>query len=100
MPGLELQHKSIDRPPCFDRWINLKDDAVYRRHYHREPRGGLRACVESTGAAWEGRAHNGLADSINTAKIVRDMVRTGFRFTRSTRGLGRDGVPFGQVQKR
>lgn len=69
---------------------------MYKRHYHREPRGGLRTCVESVGACWEGRAHNGLIDSINTAKIVRHMVQTGFRFTRSTRGLDRDGVPFGQ----
>lgn len=92
---LELAYKSIDLPPCFDRWINLKDDSVFRRHYGRRPRGGLRACVESVGATWEGRAHNGLVDSINTAKIVRDMARTGFRFVRSTRGLDRDGLPFG-----
>ena len=96
---MELHHKSIDLPPCFDRWINLKDDSVFQKHYHREPRGGLRTCVESVGAKWEGRAHNGLVDSINTAKIVRDMVRTGFRFTRSTRGLDRNGVPFGRQQK-
>ena len=58
--GMELQHKSIDLPPCFDRWVNLKDDSVFQKHYHREPRGGLRTCVESVGAKWEGRAHNGL----------------------------------------
>ena len=97
--GKELQHKSIDLPPCFDRWVNLKDDSVFQKHYHREPRGGLRTCVESIGARWEGRAHNGLVDSINTAKIVRDMVRTGFRFTRSTRGLDCNGVPFGRQQR-
>jgi len=93
--GLELQHKSIGLPPCFDRWINLKDDSMFKRHFGHEPRGGLRACVESVGASWEGRAHNGLVDSINTAKIVRCMVQTGFRFTRSTRGLDKDGLPFG-----
>ncbi|KAL7547903.1 hypothetical protein ACHAWF_016793 [Thalassiosira exigua] len=93
---LELKHKRIDLPRCFDRWINLKDDAVFKRHYRREPRGGLRSCVESIGADWEGRAHNGLVDSINTAKIVRHMVQTGFRFVRSTRGFDRNGVPFGQ----
>lgn len=93
---LELQHKQIDLPSCFQQWINLKEDAMFKRHYHREPRGGLRTCVESVGAIWEGRAHNGLIDSINTAKIVRHMVQTGFRFTRATRGLDRFGVPFGQ----
>ena len=92
----ELQHKSIELPSCFDRWINLKSDSMFKKHYGREPRGGLRSCVESVGATWEGRAHNGLIDSFNTAKIVRHMVQTGFRFTRPTRGLGKDGVPFGQ----
>jgi inhibitor of KinA sporulation pathway (predicted exonuclease) len=98
----ELAFKSIAFPPCFDRWINLKNDSVFKRHYGREPRGGLRACVESAsvGASWQGRAHNGFVDSVNTAKIVRHMVQTGYRFTRSTRGLDRNGVPFGQAAKR
>lgn len=92
----ELQYKHIPLPTCFDKWINLKSDSMFKKHYGREPKGGLRACVEAVGATWEGRAHNGLIDSINTAKIVRHMVQTGFRFVRSTRGLGKDGVPFGQ----
>ena len=95
----ELQYKSIQLPPCFDKWINLKCGSVFKKHYGREPRGGLRSCVESVGAIWEGRAHNGLVDSINTAKIVRHMVQTGFRFTKSTRGLGKDGVPFGRKKR-
>jgi inhibitor of KinA sporulation pathway (predicted exonuclease) len=92
----ELQHKGIQLPPCFDRWINLKCNSMFKKHYGREPRGGLRACVESVGARWHGRAHNGLVDSFNTAKIVRHMVQTGFRFTRATRGLDKNGVPFGE----
>jgi inhibitor of KinA sporulation pathway (predicted exonuclease) len=97
----ELEYKSIRLPPCFDRWINLKHDSIYKKHYCREPKGGLRACVESIGTlTWEGRAHNGFVDSVNTAKIVRHMIQTGFRFTRSTRGLDRDGVPFGQKKMR
>ncbi|CAB9528094.1 ERI1 exoribonuclease 2 [Seminavis robusta] len=95
----ELQYKQIKLPECFDRWINLKCDSMFPKHYGREPRGGLKACVESVGATWEGRAHNGLVDSLNTAKIVRHMVQTGFRFTRATRGLDKDGIPFGQKQK-
>ena len=66
----ELQLKSIRLPPCFYRWINLKHDSMYKKHYGREPKGGLRACVERIGSTWEGRAHNGLIDSYNTAKIV------------------------------
>ena len=95
----ELDYKSIRLPPCFDRWINLKSDSMFKKHYGREPRGGLRACVESVGATWEGRAHNGLVDSLQTAKIVRHMVQTGFRFTRPTRGLGKDGIPFGHKKR-
>jgi len=93
---LELQYKSINLPQCFDSWINLKDDSIFKRQYRRKPRGGLRSCVESVGMKWEGRAHNGLVDSINTAKIVRDMVQSGFRFTKTTRGLDKEGIPFGQ----
>ena len=95
----ELQYKHIPLPACFDKWINLKCDSMFTKHYGREPRGGLRKCVESVGATWEGRAHNGLVDSINTAKIVRHMVQTGFRFTRATRGLDKDGIPFGQKRR-
>ena len=90
---LELEYKSIRLPPCFDRWINLKHDSIYRKHYCREPKGGLRACVESIGTLiWAGRAHNGFIDSVNTAKIVRHMIQT--------RGLDRNGVPFGQTKIR
>uniref|UniRef100_A0A7S1BK40 Exonuclease domain-containing protein n=1 Tax=Corethron hystrix TaxID=216773 RepID=A0A7S1BK40_9STRA len=96
---MELAHKSIDLPQCFHQWINLKDAAIYRRHYGREPKGGLRACVESTGFRFEGRAHNGLVDSINTAKIVRHMVQTGFRFVRTTQGLDKNGLPFGAASR-
>ena len=95
----EIEFKSLDLPPCFDRWINLKNDSIFKKHYGREPRGGLRKCVESVGCVWEGRAHNGLVDSFNTAKIVQHMVQTGFRFTRATRGLNRNGVPFGQAKR-
>ena len=95
---LELHYKSIKLPSCFDRWINLKDDSMFKKHFRREPRGGLKSCVESVGANWGGRAHNGLVDSFNTAKIVRRMVQTGFQFTRTTRGLDKNGIPFGQKQ--
>ena len=97
---LELEYKSIELPQCFYRWINLKDDSIFKRHYRVKPRGGLRACVESVGEKWEGRAHNGLIDSINTAKIVRNMVQSGFRFTRTTRGLDNNGIPFGKYNTR
>jgi inhibitor of KinA sporulation pathway (predicted exonuclease) len=92
----ELTYKDLALPPCFNRWINLKSDSIFKKHYGREPKGGLRACVESVGARFDGRAHNGFVDSLNTAKIVRHMVQTGFRFTQATRGLDKNGIPFGQ----
>merc|ERR1711865_964893 len=97
----ELAYKSIPFPSCFDRWINLKSDAMYQKHYGHPPTGGLRACFDRIrpSLSWEGRAHNGLVDSIHTAKIVRHMVQTGFRFTRSTRGFDTNGIPFGQKKK-
>eukprot|EP00936_MAST-01D_sp_MAST-1D-sp1_P001847 g1847.t1 len=94
----ELAHKKIDFPPCFNKWINLKDDAVFKRHYGWRPRGGLQNCVNSIApgsVVWEGRAHNGLVDSRNTAKIVVHMANTGYRFVRTTRGLDAEGVPYG-----
>ena len=77
-----------------------KDDSIFKRHYRVKIRGGLRACVKSVGEKWEGRAHNGLIDSINTAKIVRNMVQSGFCFTMTTRGLDNNGIPFGKFNTR
>ena len=80
------------------REINLKDDAVFKRHYGWRPRGGLQRCVNSIApgsVVWEGRAHNGLVDSRNTAKIVVHMANTGYRFVRATRGMDANGVPYG-----
>lgn len=78
----------------FQSWINLKP--LYGQHYRREPRGGLQACVEATGQTFDGRAHSGLVDAQNTAKIVINMRREGFRFVRTTRGCDANGVPYGR----
>lgn len=61
----------------------------------REPKGGLRACVERCGLQFVGRAHSGLVDSRNTAKIVLQMLQQGFRFERTTRGFAPDGTAWG-----
>ena len=98
----EFHHKGIPIPPCFSRWVNLK--LFYKQHYRQEAKGGLQACVERLGIAFEGRAHDGLIDSRNTAAIVLHMARGSmmhgaFVFRRTTRGLGRDGVPYGQRKR-
>ena len=71
---------------------------MFQRHYKREAKGGLKACVESCcgGNSFEGRPHSGIVDSRNTAKIVMHMLQTGFRFRANTRGLAPDGRPWGQ----
>ena len=58
--------------------------AIFKRHFGWEPRGGLQTVVERCGFSFDGRAHSGLVDSVNTAKIVRKMLEEGFQFTRST----------------
>lgn len=95
----EARVKGLALPRCFDSWIDLK--VFYRAHFKTEPKGGLRACVERLGLEWTGRAHNGLVDSQNTAKIVVHMASGGsyahgvFEFKRATRGLDASGRPFG-----
>jgi ERI1 exoribonuclease 2 len=75
-------------------WVNLKP--LYSSHYCREARGGLQACVEATGQKFEGRAHSGLVDARNTAKIVSNMRAEGYRFVRTTRACDiHTGIPYG-----
>ena len=67
-----------------------------QQHYGREATGGLAACVDRLGLKFEGRAHNGLIDSRNTAAIVLhmargDMIHGAFVFRRTTRGLDDQG---------
>lgn len=98
----ELKFKRMEIPQCFTKWINLK--LLYQRHFKHEPRGGLRACVERLGIQWRGQAHNGLADSQNTAQIVLkmargDQVRGAFVFRHHTRGLDRHGNAFGRNKR-
>ena len=100
----ECRFKGLTIPPCFDSWVNLKP--LYARHFRLEPRGGLKACVERLGFLFEGRAHNGLIDSRNTASIVLFMARgqgqfgPAFVFRRPTRGLDANGFAFGSKASR
>mmetsp|Transcript_14001 Transcript_14001/g.33945 ORF Transcript_14001/g.33945 Transcript_14001/m.33945 type:complete len:329 (-) Transcript_14001:1167-2153(-) len=81
----QMEALGLSRTPWFDRWINLK--LAYASVYRRDSR-GLRRCVEKIGLSFEGRAHSGLVDSINTARIVLDMInRQNHRFCRCTRYL-------------
>jgi inhibitor of KinA sporulation pathway (predicted exonuclease) len=81
----QCKRLDIELPAYFHEWINLK--ALFKQHFGWEPRGGLQNVVERCGCAFEGRAHSGLVDSRNTAKIVQKMLQEGFRFTRATRNI-------------
>jgi inhibitor of KinA sporulation pathway (predicted exonuclease) len=90
----ECLAKNQPKPFWCANWIDLKSH--FKKHFGFEARGGLRKCVERVGCSWHGRAHSGLVDAANTAKIVALMVEQGFKFTRFTRGCDEDGQPFGK----
>ena len=60
------------------RWINLKVP-------FREVFGGvwcnLKEAVEMAGLAWQGRAHCGLDDAKNTARLLAFLMHRGFKFS-------------------
>ncbi|XP_010520080.1 PREDICTED: ERI1 exoribonuclease 3-like [Tarenaya hassleriana] len=74
----ECRFKKIRKPPYFNRWINLKVP-------FREMFGGvncnLREAVEMAGLVWQGRAHSGLDDAKNTARLLSLLMHRGFKFS-------------------
>ncbi|KAM6596734.1 hypothetical protein CsatA_007258 [Cannabis sativa] len=74
----ECQFKRIRKPPYFNRWINLKVP------FH-EVFGGikcnLKEAVKLAGIVWEGRAHCGLDDAKNTARLLTNLMHRGFHFS-------------------
>lgn len=74
----ECRFKKIRKPPYFNRWINLKVP-------FREVFGGvwcnLKEAVEMAGLAWQGRAHCGLDDAKNTARLLAFLMHRGFKFS-------------------
>ena len=81
----QMQALSLSRRAWFDSWINLK---LSFTSVYKKSSSGLKRCVESIGLTFEGRAHSGLVDSINTAKIVVDMInKQNFTFRTCTRFL-------------
>lgn len=81
----QCKRLGIEIPIHFHQWINLK--ALFKQHFGWEPHGGLQNVVERLGFVFEGRAHSGLVDSRNTAKIVKKMLEEGYKFTRATRNI-------------
>lgn len=74
----ECRLKRIRKPPYFNRWINLK---VPFQEVFGGVRCNLKEAVQLSGLAWEGRAHCGLDDARNTARLLALLMRGGFRFS-------------------
>lgn len=74
----ECKFKHIRKPPYFNQWINLKVPFM-------EVFGGIRCnlkeAVQLAGLVWEGRAHCGLDDARNTARLLALLMHRGFKFT-------------------
>lgn len=74
----ECRFKKIRKPPYFNRWINLK---IPFHEVFGGVRCNLKEAVEMAGLAWQGRAHCGLDDAKNTARLLAFLMHRGFRFS-------------------
>lgn len=74
----ECRFKRIRKPPYFNRWINLK---VPFCEVFGGARCNLKDAVQMAGLVWEGRAHCGLDDARNTARLLTHIMHRGFRFS-------------------
>ncbi|PKU87239.1 hypothetical protein MA16_Dca009387 [Dendrobium catenatum] len=61
-----------------DRWIYLK---VPFHEIFGRVRCNLKEAVKMVGLTWEGGAHCGLDDARNTAQLIINLMRRGFRFS-------------------
>ncbi|KAL2936375.1 ERI1 exoribonuclease 2 [Bienertia sinuspersici] len=74
----ECRYKRIRKPPYFNRWINLK---IPFNKMFGDGRRNLKEAVELAGLTWEGRAHCGLDDAKNTARLVTHLLHLGFKLS-------------------
>ncbi|KAE8791598.1 Exonuclease domain-containing protein 1 [Hordeum vulgare] len=74
----ECRFKRIRKPPYFNRWINLK---VPFQEVYGGVRCNLKDAVQLAGLTWEGRAHCGLDDARNTARLLALLMHRGFKFS-------------------
>ncbi|KAJ7949384.1 ERI1 exoribonuclease [Quillaja saponaria] len=74
----ECRFKKIRKPPYFNRWINLR---IPFCEVFGDVRCNLKEAVELSGLAWQGRAHCGLDDAKNTARLLALLMGRGFKFS-------------------
>eukprot|EP00250_Pteridium_aquilinum_P009720 c18885_g1_i1 orf=115-1539(-) len=70
----ECKLKGLDKPHYFNRWINLK--VLFQGAFNGR-KCNLRKAVEVSGLKWTGRAHCGLDDAMNTARLALELMRRG-----------------------
>lgn len=70
----ECKLKGLNKPQYFNRWINLK---VLFQNAFNGRKCNLRKAVEASGLKWKGRAHCGLDDAVNTARLALELMRRG-----------------------
>lgn len=73
----ECRLKRIRKPPYFNRWINLR---VPFHEVFGAVKCNLKEAVQLAGLVWEGRAHCGLDDAKNTARLLANLMHRGLRF--------------------
>ncbi|KAL3537582.1 hypothetical protein ACH5RR_000948 [Cinchona calisaya] len=74
----ECRFKKIRKPPYFNKWINLK---VPFCEVFGGARCNLKEAVQMAGLTWQGRAHCGLDDAKNTARLLALLMHRGFKFS-------------------
>ncbi|KAL9233595.1 hypothetical protein vseg_008570 [Gypsophila vaccaria] len=74
----ECRFKRIRKPPYFNRWINLK---IPFGEAFGGGRCNLKEAVERAGLTWEGRAHCGLDDAKNTARLLTHLMARGSKLS-------------------
>lgn len=72
----ECNLKGIRKPSYFNRWINLK---LPFSDTFGQLRCNLKGAVQLAGLTWEGRAHCGLDDAKNTARLLVDLMKRGIK---------------------
>ncbi|XP_039261560.2 ERI1 exoribonuclease 2-like [Styela clava] len=84
----ECVRKKILKPRELNSWIDLRH--FYRNFYKRNP-SNLQDALENVGLKFEGRAHSGIVDAQNTARLAAVMMKDGcvLRITRNIQSDGR-----------
>ncbi|XP_073147876.1 uncharacterized protein [Henckelia pumila] len=74
----ECSYKKITKPTYFNQWINLR---VPFYDVFGGERCSLKEAVEKSGLTWQGRAHCGLDDAKNTARLLALLMDIGSKLS-------------------